>query len=73
MKTSKFIQNNVIYLYHPQEKKKKKQYYANLNGKDINGNRKFWHTVKPFFSKKIKSRESVTLTEKRKQFLKKIK
>ena len=72
MKTGKFIQNNVIYLYHSQEKKKK-QYYANLNEKDINGNRKFWHTVKPFFSKKIKSRESVTLTEKRKQFLKKIK
>ena len=73
MKTVKFIQNNVIYLYHYQEKKKKHNTMQTLMKRISTSNRKFWHTVKPFFSKKIKSRESVTLTEKRKQFLKKIK
>ena len=58
MKTGIFIQNNVIYVY----------YFANLNEKDITDNRKFWDTVKPFFSEKFKSRESIALIEKGKQF-----
>ena len=32
--------------------------------KDITDNRKFWHTVKPFFSENIKSREIIVLIEK---------
>ena len=43
---------------------RKKQYLANLNEKDITDNRKIWHTVKIFFSEKIKSRESIVLIEK---------
>ena len=38
---------------------------TNLNKKNIiTDNRKIWHTVKPFFSEKIKSRESIVLIEK---------
>ena len=44
--------------------KKKKQYLANLNEKDITDNRKFWHSFKPFFFEKIKSRESIVLIKK---------
>ena len=32
-------------------RKTKKDYYANLNEKDIADNKKFWQTVKPLFSK----------------------
>ena len=39
----------------------KKEYFAILNEKDITDNRKFWHTVKPFLSDKVKSRETITL------------
>ena len=31
-------------------RKKKKEYYANLNEKDMIDNKKFWQTVKPFLS-----------------------
>ena len=41
--------------------KEKKEYFANLNEKDITNNRKFWYTVKPFLSDKIKSRENIIL------------
>ena len=33
------------------------QYFANLHEKKITDKRKFWQTVKPFLSKKNKSRE----------------
>ena len=39
----------------------KREYFAKLNEKDITNNRKFWHTVKPFLSDKVKSRETITL------------
>ena len=35
-------------------RKVKKNYYANLNLKCITDNKKFWNTVKPFFSDKSK-------------------
>ena len=31
-------------------RKVKNEYFANLNEKNINDNRKFWQTVKPFLS-----------------------
>ena len=44
-------------------KKKKKEYFSNLNEKDIIDNKTFWQTVKPFLSKKLKSREKINLVE----------
>ena len=35
-------------------RKTKKQYYANLNEKDVADNKKFWKTVKPLLSDKLK-------------------
>ena len=40
-----------------------RKYYADLNKKDVAGNKKFSKTVKPFFSDKIKFHEKVTLVE----------
>ena len=42
-------------------RKVKREYFANVNEKNITDNRNFWHTVKPFLSEKNKSREKVTL------------
>ena len=42
-------------------RKEKREYFANLNEKDINDSRTFWHIVKAFLSDKIKSRENITL------------
>ena len=44
-------------------RKKKKEYSARLNEKDITDNRKFWHTVKPFLLDKVKSREAIILVD----------
>ena len=44
--------------------KEKKEYFANLNEKDIMDNKNFWQTVKPFVSGKLKSREGISLVEK---------
>ena len=41
-------------------RKEKREYFANLNEKDITDNRMFWHIVTPFLSHKIKSRENIT-------------
>ena len=41
-------------------RKEKKEYFVNLNEKDIIDNKKFWQTVKPFLSEKLKSREKIT-------------
>ena len=38
-------------------RKVKREYFANLNEKNITDNRKFWQTVKPFLYEKNKSRE----------------
>ena len=62
MKTGILIWNNIICDITSQ--KKKQQYFPNLNEEDITDNRKFWHTVKTFFSEKIKSGESIVLIEK---------
>ena len=43
------------------KKEKKKEYFAELNEKGSTDNRKFWHTVKPFLSDKVKSKETVIL------------
>ena len=40
--------------------KTRKDYYANLNVKDIVDNKKFWRTVKPIFFVKTKSNEKIT-------------
>ena len=44
-------------------RKTKKDYYSNLNVRDICDNKKFWSTVKPFLSDKIKNNEKTTLIE----------
>ena len=40
-------------------KKAKQNYFKNLDLKEINRNKKVWATVKPLFSNKIKSAESI--------------
>ena len=42
---------------------KSKDYFANLNEKNIADNKSFWKTVKPFLSKKIHLPEEIDLTE----------
>ena len=42
-------------------RKTKKDYYENLNEKDVIENKKFWKTVKPLLSDKAKSSEYITL------------
>ena len=44
-------------------RKAKRSYYENLDLKDITDSKKFWATVKPLFSSKIKSTEYITLEE----------
>ena len=41
----------------------KKDYFENLNEKNITDNKRFWKTVKPFLSKKIHLSERINLTE----------
>ena len=44
-------------------RKNKKDYYANLNVKDIVDNKQFWRTVKHLLSDQTKSNEQITLVE----------
>ena len=44
-------------------KKTKREYYSNLDEKNICDNNTFWKIVKPMLSKKIKSNERITLIE----------
>ena len=44
-------------------RKVKREYFANLNEKNISDDRKFWHPVKPFLPEKNKSREKITLVK----------
>ena len=44
-------------------RKIKKAYYSNLNVKDIVDNKKFWKTVRKFFSHKPNNFENISLTE----------
>ena len=53
------LENNVYLFWE----KAKKDYYANLNKKDIADNKQFWRKVKPLLSYKTKSSEKITLVE----------
>ena len=44
-------------------RKAKRDFYNNLNPSLISDNKKFWKTVKPFFSDKKLSGESITLVD----------
>ena len=44
-------------------KKAKKDYSANLDIKSVTNNKKFWQTVKPLFSNKVKSKTVIKLVE----------
>ena len=44
-------------------RKDKKEYFAKLDEKNITDNKKFWHTVKPFLSDKVKTREAIILVD----------
>ena len=44
-------------------RKSKRDYYNNLNEKNIYNNRKFWKVVKPLLSNKIVFNEKITLVE----------
>ena len=48
---------------------KKREYFANLNEKNITDKRKFWQIVKPFLSEKNKSSENITMVKIRKLYL----
>ena len=45
-------------------KKKKNEYFLNLNIKDQNDNKKFWKKIKPFFSHKGLETNNIILKEK---------
>ena len=47
-------------------KKAKKEFYQNLDEKNVIDNKKFWKTVKPLLSDKSVSREKINLTENEK-------
>ena len=42
-------------------RKEKKEYFAKFNEKRITDNRRFWYTVKPFLSGKVKSKDAIIL------------
>ena len=44
-------------------KKAKKDYFANLDIKSVTDNKKFWQTVKPLFSNKVKAKAVIKLVE----------
>ena len=44
-------------------RKTKKEYFENINVKDINDNKKFWETIKPFFSNKGLNTNKLMLIE----------
>ena len=44
-------------------RKEKRNYYNNLDISHITDNKKFWKTVKPFFSDKLHSNNKIVLTE----------
>ena len=54
-------------------KSTKKTFLETLNINEITDNRKFWKTVKPFFTDKYKIRKNIILTEKMKLSMTKIK
>ena len=46
-------------------KKEKKNYYSNLNLKDVTDNKRFWKTVKPFLSDKGSTSSQITLVKEK--------
>ena len=48
---------------------KKREYFANLNEKNITDKRKFWQIAKPFLSEKNKPSENITMVKMRKLYL----
>ena len=44
-------------------RKSKKDYFSNLNEKQITNNKCFWETVKPFLLNKVQSSERINLTD----------
>ena len=44
-------------------KKSKKDHFANLDKKSVTDSKKFWKTVKPLFSKKVKAKTVIKLVE----------
>ena len=44
-------------------KKAKKDHFANLDTKSVTDNKKFWQTVKPLFSNKVKAKTVIKLVE----------
>ena len=44
-------------------KKERKSFYEKLDVKNINDNKKFWKTIKPFLSEKVSSSKQITLLE----------
>ena len=44
-------------------KKAKKDHFANLDIKSVTDNKKFWQTVKPLFSNKVKAKTVIKLVE----------
>ena len=44
-------------------KKAKKDHFANLDAKSVTDNKKFWQTVKPLFSNKVKAKTVIKLVE----------
>ena len=47
-------------------RKAKKNYFINLNVRNITDNKQFWKTVKPFFCKKVGNNERISLIEEEK-------
>ena len=45
-------------------KRKKKQFYSDLNLRNITDNKKFWTTMKPLFGDKGGTRENIVHVEK---------
>ena len=46
------------------KEKQKKEYFESINVKDLNDNKKFWKTIKPFFSNKGLNTNKLMLIEK---------
>ena len=45
------------------QRKSKREYYSNLDVKNITDNKTFWKTVKPFLSDKVTSTQKITLID----------
>ena len=46
--------NKETFLLRFFSEKGKKEYVANINEKDITDNRKYWQTIEPFLSNKVR-------------------